>query len=215
MLVGKFFFSTIDRYSKFVHLRYAVNKLNAHEVMEEILQIFPSCKHIMTDNDKIFVSHIMKSLFKRLKIEQTFTPIRHSTTNSQVERFHRTLIEISRCLSEQQSIAFEDVVFDAVREYNNTIHSVIQAKPIDVFYHSERYPKIQELIKSAQESMIKFQNKNRKHKIFDPGDIIFVKNDRRDKRSPTHTRHVVWEDKGVFVVTDKDKVVHKDNIRIN
>lgn len=67
---GKMFYSTIDRFSKFTHLRYAENKLNAHEVMEEILQIFPSCKHIMTDNYKIFESFMMKTLFKRLKIEQ-------------------------------------------------------------------------------------------------------------------------------------------------
>lgn len=146
-------------------------------------------------------------------MSKKFTPICHSTSNSQVERFHRTLIEIARCLSEQRSVTFDDVIFDAVREYNNNIHSVIRAKPIDVFYHSDRYPEVQELIKSAQESMLSFQNKNRSSKVFNPGDIIFVKNDRRDKRSPTHTRHIVKEDKGIIVITDGNKMVHKDNIR--
>lgn len=210
---GKIFYSVIDRYSKFAYVRFAENKLNAHEVMEEILQLFPFCKYVMTDNDKIFESFMMKSLFRRLNIEQVFTPIRHSTSNSQDERFHRTLIEITRCLSEQHSVEFDEAIFDAVRGYNNSIHSVIQAKPINVFYHSENYPKIRELIESAQQSMLKFQNKNRKSKKFNSGDIIFVKNNRRDKRCSTHTRHVVKEDRGVTVVTDKNKIIHKDNIR--
>lgn len=69
------------------------------------------------------------------------------------------------------------------------------------------------MIESAQKSMLNFQNKSRRSKIFNPGDIIFVKNNRRDKRCSTHTKHVVREDKGVTVVTDKNKIVHKDHIR--
>lgn len=211
---GKIYYSTIDRFSKFVYSRCAEKKLNAHLIMEEILQLFPHCRYLMTDNDKIFVSFMMKSLLKRLGIKQVFAPIRHSTSNSQVERFHRTILEIARCMSEQRSIEFDEAIIDSVREYNNTFHSVTQAKPSDVFYHSERYPKIHDLLISAQESMLKFQNKNRKSKKFDFGDVISTcENDRRDKRSPTHTKHVVSADRGVVVITDRGKVIHKDDIR--
>lgn len=181
--------------------------------MDEILQVFPLCKHIMTDNDSIFTSFTMKSLFKRLNIEQTFAPSRHSTSNAQVERFHRTLIEIARYLSEQRSISFDDVIFDAVREYNNTIHSVTRVKPIDLLYYPGRYPKVSELIKSAQAAMLELQNKNRKFKLSESGDIIFARNDRRDKCCATHTRHVVAEDRGLVVITDNGQTVHKDDIR--
>lgn len=87
-VANKIYYSTIDRYSKFVNLRHAENKLNAHEIVEEILQIFPRCQHIMTDNEPIFNSFPMKSLFKRKGIQHTLTPIRHSTSNAQIERFH-------------------------------------------------------------------------------------------------------------------------------
>lgn len=210
---NKMYYSIIDRFSKFVVFRQTENKLNAHESIEEILQFFPSCKHVMTDNDAVFTSFPMKSLFRRKNITHTLTPIRHSTSNAQIERFHRTLIEIGRCLAEQHSLSFEDVVLDTIFEYNNTIHSVIQAKPIEVFFHSENYPNIHELLKASQQSMLQFQNKTRHSKHFNDGDVIFVKNNRRDKRSAPFTKHVVKEDRGVTVITDKDKEIHKDIIR--
>lgn len=210
---NKIYYSTIDRFSKFLFLRFTENKLNAHEIVEEILQFFPSCKFCMTDNEAIFTSFPMKILFTRKNIIHNFAPIRHSISNSQVERSHRTLIEIGRCLAEQKSLSFVEVIMETVTEYNNTIHSVIQAKPIDVFYHSEKFPKICELIKKAQESMLRFQNKSRVSKYYEPGDIVFVKNNRRDKRSPPYTKHVVKEDKGVMVISDREKKIHKDDIR--
>lgn len=210
----RIYYSTIDRFSKFVFFRHTENKLNSHEIVEEILQLFPSCKYCMTDNDSIFSSFPLKSLFKRKNITQIFTPIRHSISNSQVERCHRTLIEMARCLAEEKSLSFEEVILETIHEYNNSIHSVIQAKPIDVFYHSQNFPKTFDLIKKAQDSMLRVQNKGRVFKSFLPGDVIFVKNDRRDKRQQAFTRHVVKEDTGVIIITDKDKKIHKDNIRI-
>lgn len=210
---GKIYYSVIDRFSKFVFFRFSENKLNSHEVVEEILQFFPRCKSCMTDNEAIFTSFPMQSLFKRKKIIHTHSPIRHSISNAQIERNHRTIIEIARCLAEQNSLSFEDAILRAVSEYNNSIHSVIRAKPIDVFYHSENFPNIPELIKTAQESMLNFQNERRDVKIYLPGDVIFVKNNRRDKRSQTFTKHIVGEDRGMMIITDKMKKVHKDDIR--
>lgn len=40
-----------------------------------------------------------------------------------------------------------------------------------------------------------------------------ITNNRRDKRSQTFTKHIVGEDRGMIVITDKMKRVHKDNIR--
>lgn len=149
----KIFYSTIDRFSKYVFLRSAPNKLNAHEVITEILQLFPNCKNCMTDNESIFTSFAMKALFKENNITHVLTPIRHSTSNAQIERIHRTLIEISRCLAEEKSMEIEDLILDAVKQYNNSIHSVIKNKPIDVFFHQEKYPEITSLLISAQNAM--------------------------------------------------------------
>ena len=81
------------------------------------------------------------------------------------------------------------------------------------FFHSENFPHIPRLIKEAQEKMIQIQNQNRRNKHYNPGDIIFAKNNRRDKRCQTFTKHVVKENDGVNIITDKGKKIHKDNIR--
>lgn len=209
----KIFYSTIDRFSKFAYLREAENKLHADRIIEEILQIFPKCKHCMTDNEAIFTAHTVKAIFQRKNISHTLAPIRHSTSNAQVERFHRTLIEMGRCLAEQKSEEFENIIMDTVYEYNNTIHSVTGAKPIDVFYHQENFPKISETIKNAQKKMLKQVNKKRKNKNYDENETIFVKNNRRDKKCAAFTKHRVQTDQNEIIITNKNVKIHKDNIR--
>lgn len=212
--VGKrIFYSTIDRYSKYVLLRETENKLHAERVIEEILQIFPACKHIMTDNEAIFTSYAVKALLKTKKIAHTLAPIRHSTSNAQTERFHRTIIEIGRCMAEQRSQEFEDIIMDAVSEYNNTIHSVINAKPLEVFFNQRNFPDIFSLIKKSQEKMLEIENRKRRSKSYENGDIIFAKNNRRDKKCPAFTKHIIKEDKGQVIITSANVKIHKDNIR--
>lgn len=212
--VGKrLFYSTIDRFSKFVYLREANNKLNAHRIIMEILQMFPDCKYCMTDNEAIFTSYTVKALFKRRKITHVLAPIKHSTTNAQVERFHRTILEMGRCLAEQQSEELEDIILNVVIEYNNTIHSVTKAKPIDVFHQEEKFPDIITLIKKAQTKMLKHENKKRKNKQYNEKDTIYAKNNRRNKKSAAYTKHTVKKDEKEVIITDKNVKIHKDNIR--
>lgn len=61
--------------------------------------------------------------------------------------------------------------------------------------------------------MLKHQNKNRDLKQYTPGNVIFAKNNRRDKRSAPFLKHTIHEDRGVTIITDKGKEIHKDNIR--
>lgn len=212
--VGKrIFYSAIDRYSKYVIMKEAENKLNADRYIQEILQIFPKCEHCMTDNEAIFTSYVVQAFFKRRNIIHTLAPIRHSTTNAQVERFHRTIIEMGRCIAEQRSEDFENIVMDAVLEYNKSIHSVIKAKPMDVLFNHSTYPDIPTLLEKAQKTTLNYENKSRITKIYKQGDVIFVKNNRRDKRTPAFTRHIVKRDSGQVIITDKNVKIHKDNIR--
>lgn len=209
----KIFYSTIDRFSKFVYLREAENKLHADQILREILQLFPECKYCMTDNESIFTAYTVKALFQSKKITHTLAPIRHSTSNAQIERFHRTLIEMGRCLAEQRSEEFEDIILDTVYEYNNTIHSVIQAKPIDVFFHQENYPHTAELIRNAQTAMLKAANNKRTNKTYNENKAIYVKNNRRNKKCAAYTKHRVKTDKNEIIITNKNIKIHKDNIR--
>lgn len=121
---NKLFVSCIDRYSKYLYVHSITNKLNFHESLKEILtQQFPDCETLMTDNEAIFTSHSTKNLYEKYKIAHFTTLIQHSTSNSQVERVHSTLIELTRCLAKQNSSTPGEEIFNAVRTYNSIIHS--------------------------------------------------------------------------------------------
>lgn len=79
--------------------------------------------------------------------------------------------------------------------------------------NSQNYHGIHERLKTAQDTMLKFENKSRISKQFKQGDVIFVKNNRRDKRAQTHTQHIVKKDWGMTIETNRGTVIHKDSIR--
>lgn len=73
-----------------------------------------------------------KTVYERYKIEHITTPVQHSTSNDQVERVHSTIIELVRCLTKQHSSTSSEEVFNAVKQYNNIIHTVTKGKSVDI-----------------------------------------------------------------------------------
>lgn len=187
-LSNRLFLSTADRFSKYFYLREIPNKRNMASVVEEILaQVYPECVEIMTDNDVIFTSQTIECLYRRKNINHVTTPVSHSTTNGTVERIHSTILEIANTLAKQNVCDTVDEIFNAVTEYNRTIHSVTKFRPFDVFFNhtSIDFNIVKNNIQQNQEKILKSHNKKRIHKTFAPGDIVFMKSDRRrkDKRA--------------------------------
>lgn len=215
-LDNKVYVTCMDRFSKYLRIFIIENKLNFHLKLEEIFtQNYPNCKFIITDNESIFVSMSSKAIYDRYKIIQTTTPVQHSTTNGQVERAHNTLIELTRCLAKQKDSTPGQEVYNAVKEYNKTIHSVTGERPIDVNFNPQKYPDISNKIKLNQEKLLKYHNKNRENRNFEPGEIIYIKSNRRRKDASSYTKHIVKEDQGDTIITTKNKIYHKDSIRKN
>lgn len=125
------------------------------------------------------------------------------------------MIEIIRCLNKQNNTNSSEEIFNAVREYNNTIHSVTGEKPINVKQNPTGYKGITEKLKINQEGMLSYHNKNRQNKKFQPGEIVYVKGNRRRKDANAYTKHVVKEDRKNTILTKKDKIIHKDSLRKN
>lgn len=61
--------------------------------------------------------------------------------------------------------------------------------------------------------MLDFHNKKRIEKNYAVGQEIFVKGNRRNKKTPKYTKQNVEENNKNTVKTKKKKVVHKDLIR--
>lgn len=212
-IANKQYLTCVDKYSKFLQILEIHLRVNIPSLIEQLLIAYPNCKSIITDNDATFTSQLTQCIFRRYKIEHFTTPPGHSTTNGQIERIHSTILELARALSEQHSEPIADIIFLSAREYNNTIHSVTNRKPSEVFFHSDKFPQIPELIKRAQDASLKFHNKKRVHKEFEPGDDIYVKTDRRNKIVPRYSRHTVLTNNRNTVTTTANRDVHKDRIR--
>lgn len=212
---NKLYVTSVDRYSKYLLVHAIESKVNFHEKLEEILtQNYPACQTLVTDKEAVFVSNSSRVVYRKYKIMHIMTPIQHSTSNGEVERTHSTLIELIRCLSTQNNSNSTEEIFNAVKAYNETIHSVINERPIDVKQNPNGYPDIPNKILIHKYLMLQTRNKHRKNRSFQINEIIYVKSNRRRKYASAYTKHVVKEDFGDSVLTTKNKIYHKDSIRV-
>ena len=91
---------------------------------------------IFIDNEKSFNSaSIIFMLENQYNIKICKIPPYSSSVNGQIERFHSTLSEVMRCLKAENShTTFPELLYKAVYEYNNSIHSTTKKKPIEAFF---------------------------------------------------------------------------------
>lgn len=206
--------TSVDRYSKYLMVHPILTKLKFHEKMEEILtQNYPTCNSLMTDNDAVFVSHATRLVLNKYGIAHITSPVQHSTSNGEVERTHSTLIELIRCLTAQNGTTSSEEMFNAVKAYNETIHSVTKEKPIDVKNNPFGYPDISNRILANQETTLAYHNKRRRNREFVENEVIYIASNRRRKDASAYARHIVLEDLGNSVRTTKNKIFHKDSIK--
>lgn len=186
---NKMYVTSVDRYSKYLVLHLIESKLHFHEKLEEILtQIYPRCGTLITDNDAIFVSNASKMVYRRYKIMHVTSPVQHSTSNGVVERAHSTLIELIRCKVKQNNTNSSEEIFNAVKAYNETIHSVTGQKPIDVWQNPTGYPEIPNKILTHQKVTLENRNKNSRNREFLPDEVIYVKSNRRRKDASAYKK---------------------------
>lgn len=150
-----------------------------------------------------------------------------SSVNGQIERFHSTLSEIMRCLkAENIHTTFSELLHRSLFEYNNSIHSTINRKPVEAFFgrrvgtnpegtEKERGEIIQRLKAKQVEDRNYHNRKKTPPKTYEPGQHIFVKENKRlgTKLSKSYREEVVKENKNSTVVTESGKIIHKNHIR--
>lgn len=211
---GLKFITCIDAYSKYLIIKHIKDKTNIGEKVLDVLQGFPNARKITLDNEPGFVTAQFKSLMQRLGIELYYCTPRHSTTNGQVERVHSTIIEIARCVKEEFHILEDtEIFYRAAQQYNHTIHSITQNKPVDILFN--RVPhELVGILRKAQEKML-LRNNHKKVKTYEAGDIVYEKIiGQRNKLLPRFKKQKIKEDLGNKVrIRFRDRIIHKDNIR--
>jgi len=192
------------------------NKSDMATKVLELIQPFPFVKTIMMDNEPSFSSAQFKSTMSRSGITIYFADSRHSLSNGQVERVHSTLIEISRCIHEEYNIMdHSELIYRAVKEYNNSIQSTTQQKPCDILFNKINHANLPLKLESAQTKMLGYHNEKRTPKNYQTGEIIYEKiHGERNKLQPRYKKQVVKEDLGNKVkINNRDRIIHKDNIK--
>jgi len=133
----------------------------------------------------------------------------------------------------------EEVLDEAFITYNNAIHSATKLTPQELFtgrthnflntvsfnneheylqkinaFQAELYPKIKERVQQEKNKRIEAANVDRQNPVtVQPGDIIFRKENRRDKLTPRFSKHKVMGDNGLTLTFTKPQKIHKEKIR--
>lgn len=221
--------TALDKFSKF-----AVAKVIRSRAAEDIRQplrdilFFLIPETVIFDNEKSFNSvstnHMVENEFG---ISIYRTPPYTSCSNGQVERFHSTLQEIMRCLkAERAHDTFEELLERSVKEYNLTIHSTTNRKPVEVLFGRRVSSDPEQLENFRRETMRKLQEKqisdlsyhNKSKapmKTYSEGDVIYVRINKRlgNKLTPRYKKEIVASNSNSTVRTRSGRTVHKSLIK--
>lgn len=202
------YLTIIDSFSKFTQA-YLLNSHNKIDLVNSILKYFANYavpKKIIADNE--FDNVIIKEFMKLHNIELHITTPLHHESNSLIERVHSTLIEHFRLL---ESTPEKDRMIYCILAYNNSIHSNLKYTPREILFghtdnqnpyelctegfygtyvndHKQRMAQFYDDLKIKQVTTKQERNNkiNTDKQIitFNIDQKVFLKNDRRDKKSP-------------------------------
>lgn len=133
-----YFLTTIDRFTKLasVHKINDKNMLTVKMKLEERISYLGKPETLIMDNE--FNNTLIKFFCREKGITTHFTTPNSHTGNSDIERFHSTLLEHIRVLKRSdENMGIEELVIRSVGFYNNSIHSTIKVKPMDFINHEE------------------------------------------------------------------------------
>jgi hypothetical protein len=222
--------TAIDKLTKFAQTKIIKSRSieDVKRPLRDLLFYFGGPEFVVIDNEKSLNSASIKFMMEdELKIKVYKTPPYKSEVNGQIERFHSTLSEIMRCLkADGIGRNFEELLERSVNEYNHTVHSTTGKKPVVLFFGRipnitpENFEKARlnniEKIRLKQEQDMAFHNKKRSPvKTYEPGQIIFVKHNKRlgSKLTFRYKKEMVKENKNSTVHTMSGRIIHKSHIR--
>lgn len=131
--------SIIDPFSNYAQC-YPLNQANSITIIDKLINHFSSFgipQTIVTDNGTEFTNNVLKEFLKSFGIDLHITAIEHPSSNGVVERFHSTLQEHYRLVTNdpiRKDHPFSLKLNYCLLAYNNSIHSTTRHKPIDLIH---------------------------------------------------------------------------------
>ncbi|CAD7001845.1 unnamed protein product [Ceratitis capitata] len=178
---GVMYLTSIDKLTKYATAKSLKDRtwISIINAIKERIQYLGKPETLVTDNELDTV--LIKQFLKDNKINLHLTTTYNKTGNSDVERLHSTLNEHLRMFNDDGNNTdnMKEKVFKAITAYNNTIHSTIKKRPIDLINNllpEQELIKFAETLQKQKEDII--NNINRKENRVDIQDFQnkYIKN---------------------------------------
>jgi hypothetical protein len=198
-------FVVVDRLSKMAHFMALQHPFSASDIakafLDNVYKLHGLPKAIVSDRDKVFLSHFWQSLFKMMKVELQLSTGYHPQTYGQTEVVNRCLGCYLRCMTGEKPKDWVDWLPLAEYWYNTNSHSATKVTPFEVVYgqpaplhlpyvpgdsvvaavdrslhaREQAMKMLQFHLKRAQDRMVSMANKSRTEREFNVGDWVYVK----------------------------------------
>ena len=131
----------VDRLSKFAHFIPLKSDYNSKQVAEafvnHIVKLHGFPKSIVSDRDKVFISHFWQQLFKLQGTSLAMSSSYHPQTDGQSEVLNKTLEMYLRCFCHAQPRKWLKMLPWAQFWYNTSYHHTIRMSPFKALYGRE------------------------------------------------------------------------------
>ncbi|KAA0063300.1 Ty3/gypsy retrotransposon protein [Cucumis melo var. makuwa] len=195
----------VDRLSKYAHFLTLKHPYTAKTVAEvfvkEVVRLHGFPKSIVSDRDKIFLSHFWSEMFRLAGTKLNRSSSYHPQTDGQTEVVNKSVEAYLRCFCREKPREWSQWLHWAEYWYNTTYHESIGISPFQAVYGRLPPPLIQygemktpnstldqqlrdrdvilgalkEHLRVAQERMKKFADLKRRDVEFQTGDFVFLK----------------------------------------
>lgn len=229
------FLSSVDKFSRYGCLIPIKSRTIADtkKALIRLISTFGTPRLIVQDNESAFKSAEIRGFLESLNIELYFTPSNRSEVNAIVERFHSSIAEIYRCIRDKFPKIKQKQLFQlAVAEYNSTIHSETNYKPIELFFGSkengseENLEKILEnqekffdeivlKMEKKKNEKLAYQNQARETepKLEENQTVFLTRPGIKSKTKPKFDEVRVASDRRKTFIDEKNRLLHKENLR--
>ena len=128
----------IDRLSKYAHFMTLSHPFSALTVAQtytdQVYKLHGSPKSIISDRDKIFITHFWSELMKMQGVKHKMSTAYHPQTDGQSEVLNRCVEGYLRCMCHDTPLDWAKWLPLAEFWYNSNFHTATQKTPFEVVY---------------------------------------------------------------------------------
>jgi hypothetical protein len=135
----KYLLTCIDVYSRFVFVKKLKTKDGASvfNAFELLMKQYGNPKNINVDLGSEFIYNKFLDYCENNDIQVWFSNPEQDNKNAIIERFHRTLRDLILRYEVANGKSYIDILYKLIDNYNDTYHSTIKNKPVDVWRGDE------------------------------------------------------------------------------